>query len=316
MWFNLNMSKEVFPYLKITNQYGSGVSARSFDYESHFKKSLSYDWYDVLPYSCCLWPIIYAECSSSGEWSAQRENTANLAIEYIIDGNIEITYDKIQRTLEKGDIFVTYPGAANIMRNHNDAPCRHIQIVLRGSMTRIIPESLGIINSPYFKLNTLELNEEFLNIAANLKEIIHQRDISRARENAELAYRLLLFLAELRTNQQDNELPPVLSNAVSMMKDFNNVCKSTSQLAERLNVSRATLTRLFQKYFNVPPGEFWNHIKIETARTMLTNSSVSIKEVAEKLNFENQFYFSTVFKRETGFSPREFRKHAQSEAKN
>jgi AraC-like DNA-binding protein len=302
------MNKENFPYRKSIHPYSSGEVRRSKDYESRFKKDISYTWYDILPYSCSLWPIIYSECASSGEWSALRENVSNIAIEYIMDGCLEVVYDKETQILKKGDVFVTYPGTNNLMRNHQNDSCRHIQIVLRGSMTRLIPESLGIINCPYFKFDTEERHREFLSIARRLKEIIRQKELAYARENAELAYKLLLILAEIHTVQQDNELPQIISNAVSMMKDFNNICKSTSELAERLNVSRATLTRLFRKYFNTPPGVFWNFIKIETAKTMLSNSSRSIKEIAEMLNYENQFYFSTVFKRETGMSPREYRK--------
>lgn len=304
------MRKIIFPEHEVKNRYNDAIVKRSRGYENLVKKSLNYDWYDVLPFSLGLWNAIYAECASSGDWQSSHANTSSFVIEYIIDGSVEIVSNDQMRVLTPGNLFVSCPGTSSIKRNHPGCSCRNIQIVIMGGMSRIIPEILGITRHAFFVFSNEKYHQEFLAIARRIKEILRDKDPAFARENAELAYRLVLLLAEMVSQQHDKELPEIITNAVSMMKNTSDTCNSISNLAARLNVSRATITRLFQKHLNVSPGVYWNNIKMETAKTMLSNSSKSIKEIAEILNFENQFYFSTVFKRETGVSPREFRKRS------
>ena len=47
-------------------------------------------------------------------------------------------------------------------------------------------------------------------------------------------------------------------------------------------------------------------MKIAKAKTMLLEQDMKIYEVADKLGFESAFYFSKVFKKVTGVSPRDF----------
>lgn len=46
--------------------------------------------------------------------------------------------------------------------------------------------------------------------------------------------------------------------------------------------------------------------KIEYAKHMLSNNKIKIYEVADQLGFENAFYFSKVFKKVVGLSPKEY----------
>ena len=45
---------------------------------------------------------------------------------------------------------------------------------------------------------------------------------------------------------------------------------------------------------------------IEEAKKLLTTGNLRIYEIAESLGFENAFYFSKVFKKAEGVSPREY----------
>jgi two-component system response regulator YesN len=47
-------------------------------------------------------------------------------------------------------------------------------------------------------------------------------------------------------------------------------------------------------------------LKVEKAKLMLNNANLTITEIADKLGFQNQFYFSNVFKKNTGVSPKKW----------
>ena len=53
--------------------------------------------------------------------------------------------------------------------------------------------------------------------------------------------------------------------------------------------------------------QYFNNLKIQSACQMLDFTHMNIKEISVQLAFEDQFYFSRVFKKETGLAPQEYR---------
>ena len=56
------------------------------------------------------------------------------------------------------------------------------------------------------------------------------------------------------------------------------------------------------------PNEWIDSYVTLEMRTMLKNSSKSIKEIAKELNFPNQSFMGKYFKEHVGMSPSEFRR--------
>ena len=56
--------------------------------------------------------------------------------------------------------------------------------------------------------------------------------------------------------------------------------------------------------------KYINEVKIAEAKRMLAKTQVPIKEIAARLYYSDQFYFSQQFKRITGYSPSEYRDSA------
>ena len=81
---------------------------------------------------------------------------------------------------------------------------------------------------------------------------------------------------------------------------------SLSETASAFGLSPNYLSTLFTKNCGYSFTEYRNHIKIEEAKKLLDSGSMKIYEIAEHLGFENAFYFSKVFKKTEGISPREY----------
>ena len=80
---------------------------------------------------------------------------------------------------------------------------------------------------------------------------------------------------------------------------------SVEQLANICNMSVINMQKTFGKYAGIGIIEYYNYAKITKAKELLL-LGFSVKETALKLGFEDQNYFSTVFKRITGQSPTQF----------
>lgn len=84
-----------------------------------------------------------------------------------------------------------------------------------------------------------------------------------------------------------------------------------SVFTSNTGVSESSVYRLFLKYTGMSPGRFIMELRLEHATRMLCCTSLSIGEIANRLKFKSQFYFSKCFKRRFKMSPREFRQSGQ-----
>jgi two-component system response regulator YesN len=79
-------------------------------------------------------------------------------------------------------------------------------------------------------------------------------------------------------------------------------------LASKIHINPAYLSRKFQEEVGVGFSEYVNHYRLMMAKKMLIDKpEASIGEISEKCGFNSQHYFSQMFRKETGLSPREYR---------
>ena len=75
-----------------------------------------------------------------------------------------------------------------------------------------------------------------------------------------------------------------------------------------VNLHPVYLSRLFKNLKGVSPMEYLTNLRINKAKELiLSDSDLSLKEVAEISGYMDQFYFSRIFKTITGKSPSEYK---------
>ena len=83
---------------------------------------------------------------------------------------------------------------------------------------------------------------------------------------------------------------------------------SLDELAVRFSVSKQGLIRKFKRFTGRTPMEHLTHIRISHARRLLRDTLHSVSEIALCCGYENVYYFSNVFKQQTGMRPTDYRK--------
>lgn len=119
----------------------------------------------------------------------------------------------------------------------------------------------------------------------------------------------------------EEDLVKVLNNYSQLIRYSNQIQQSLklihqnyeekitlNYLASKIHINPAYLSRKFQEEVGVGFSEYVNHYRLMMAKKMLTDKpEASIGEVSEKCGFNSQHYFSQMFRKETGLSPREYR---------
>lgn len=81
---------------------------------------------------------------------------------------------------------------------------------------------------------------------------------------------------------------------------------SVDVMCEEVGISRAHLHRKMKELTGIPVSEFVRNIRLEQGARMLREQKLNITQVAYAVGFSNLGYFSTVFRKHFGMSPREF----------
>ena len=152
---------------------------------------------------------------------------------------------------------------------------------MRNAIERAVEESTGVSQS-----------SEYLMSGAVFELVVRLLRVSGMKETAA---------------DKKEEQDPRVSIAKQYIIDNADQRLSVSEIADYCYLSEKQLTRLFAED-GTTPADFIRTQKIKLIEQYLNESELSLKEISERLNFANEYYFNTFFKKYSGMTPGEYRK--------
>ena len=117
-----------------------------------------------------------------------------------------------------------------------------------------------------------------------------------------------IFYGILHKLCSDN-IPRELFGAVRLINsDYCDSSLTNTRLADECNISEVYFRKLFTKHFGISPKQFIIDVRIQKAKQLLAEGSLSISHISEKCGFSNPYHFCRLFKQHTGITPSEYRK--------
>ncbi len=162
--------------------------------------------------------------------------------------------------------------------------------------------------------STSDIRHCFKKIGAAVEQDRNGNQISRL-----TVYINELFLHLLEMLREKNiDLNPSLSSTHRTVELFFGDLKSNREtlcepwtvetMAQQCGLGVTSFVHYCKHLFNTTPAQYLNQLRIEAAtRQLIDNPRLSITEIAYSSGFCSSQYFATVFRRHTGFSPKEFR---------
>ncbi len=124
-----------------------------------------------------------------------------------------------------------------------------------------------------------------------------------------------LVSPSLENNNSNNTLSA--DYVVDIIKDYieKNYCSDIkiSMFSEKYFFSKEYLSKMFKKKYNCGIYEYAMKLRMNRAKLLLKDNSISIKEISDRLGFSNNNYFSKAFKNYTNLSPTEFKENSKKE---
>jgi len=232
---------------------------------------------------------------------------------YVIDGTVGVSADKNVYELSKHQLIFHKP-----MEFHKlwvpEGSFSHLFI---GSF-RAEGEAVNRFSDGVFALKTSQ--QEMME---GLLDIIRQPDAENLLNPVlcladlqpylmqNLSNRLeLLLLSLLDDNRkvrpmQEDKNAILYNKTIRTMEQYLYSQLSVPELARECGISVSALNKLFASYLGCGVHKYFIKMKIKRAIELM-HQGMPIGQISEMLGFNNQNYFSMVFKRETGASPRNY----------
>ena len=243
-------------------------------------------------------------------------------IHYFIEGDGHFLIDPKRYSINPNKAYLVAPHEFHsIIPEQNSRPISYFAI-------RFVMDDASTLFQELIALATR--TGSLLNIKRSFRlyfdDIIHMYHFNTPvmKEAAEHLFQsLLLYICcTARNMKKSNEHPegktvsPLSSNlkiihvkkAISMMQNTVEKNLQIRDIAAELNISYEYFIRIFQQEIKMPPAQYYKKLKISAASDLLISSTKSIKEIASKFDFADQFHFSHIFKKYIGISPVEYRK--------
>ena len=90
---------------------------------------------------------------------------------------------------------------------------------------------------------------------------------------------------------------------------------SLPAIADKCKLSLRQIERLFHKYRDLTPSQYYLSLRLMHAKQLLLNTNSSVIDISIATGFETQSYFTACYRKHFGSSPRNHRSQVATERK-
>jgi AraC family transcriptional regulator, arabinose operon regulatory protein len=228
---------------------------------------------------------------------------------YCVDGQGEIRIGDTSHLVLADHFFIIPAGMAHAYHSDEQNPWSiywiHFSGAKAGLFARQACQSLPIDRSKSSRIN--DRIDLFSEILRNLNRGFSIETLEYI--NLCLNYLLASFihLSQFRLVKQAGENDPIAQSINFMLENLHKKLKLVD-IARETGLSASHYSRLFLNRTGHPPIDYFIQLKIQRACRLLDNYGWMIADVSRETSFDDQFYFSRVFRKVMDMSPAEYRK--------
>lgn len=253
----------------------------------------------ALPFQVHLSGISYCD----GSYHIHRTHSTVTCIEYILKGCGTVREDGKCFCAREGDIYLLHEGREHDYFSDADDPWEKIWMNLSGSVTEHLLTAYGL--SEINHITGLDLRNDFYAFYRAARSAKNEETVQE--QCGLMFHRILLkiaaYLREVGVGEKG--LARKVRDRIDQTAGWD---LDLGQLSEEFFFSKEHLIREFKKEYRITPYEYILNRKLNLAKELLKNTSLSVSGISDYLNFCDSHYFTDFFRKRTGIPPRDYRK--------
>ncbi len=221
---------------------------------------------------------------------------------YVTKGRGVFEVSQKTHVVVPGSAMVIFPGVRHYYKPDFDVGWTEYWVGFKGPYADALREQGFLsLRKPLYEVG---LQNSLLTIYARIFELVrNQQPLFQIRASSLVLALIAEVLAHERKTVQHSSSEGLVEKAKFFMEE--NIYREVNLngIGEALGVSAPHLNSVFKSYTAMTPYQYFISIKIRKAKELLEGGSLPIKEVAFRLGFDDQYYFSRLFRKKTGIAP-------------
>lgn len=213
-----------------------------------------------------------------------------------------------QTKIRQGHVVILFPGQWHTYKPFRQTGWKEFYIGFEGPVVE------NIVSKEFISSQNQVLNVGFSEILVDLFkraiEIAKEESVSAQQRLAGIVLNIfteILYLSQKRVSEKE-QFAEVIEKAKAIMYENYNNDLDLEALSLKLCSSYSRFRKIFKKYTGSSPACYFQEIKMRKAKEFLLETDMPVKEIGYELNFRSYEYFISRFKKNTGFTPLEFKR--------
>ena len=242
-----------------------------------------------------------------------REHSDLYCIEYVLAGMGEVRCAGQHFFPRAGDVYLLPPGVRHDYRAMPSNPYRKIWMNVNGTLCDCLYREYALEGTWLFpgnggvNANGRPLFASFLSTGENDRS----NPVVLSRRLSLTLHEILSTLSAIPERFSPSAQQPY-ATAIREYLDLHvegNI--RLGKAAHDLGMSLSQLSRSFTRAYAQTPYRYYLSQRIALACSLLRNTGMRISDIAARLHYADEHYFSTQFRRHTGLPPKEFRRSSE-----
>ncbi|MFC5401387.1 AraC family transcriptional regulator [Cohnella soli] len=266
-------------------------------------------------------------------WSYPRHHHHLFELLYCWDGEVTLSTEDYEFTLETGDLLLLKPGVKHHMHNNSAKPYSFFNVHFNIDDQQL-RDHLSANAYEHMKKSTIQqtrLPACLQQLEALLQTELQNPDRHGWNDSAIVLHlaglnkllfqsQVLLLIAEVAAlldagahlhrewDRRSTTTEVDIAHAIESMIQNNMYTDiKIEEIANQLNLSRSQCYKVFTKVYGMSPRQYLTQLMLKQAKQHLLENELTIEAIAAKLGFSSISHFSRQFKRWTGVSPAQYR---------
>lgn len=238
-----------------------------------------------------------------------------------LEGTAQYTVDTVPQTVEAGDVIIIGNGQT-VSDAYVSPDCRGVVILIGDGFFNEVVKDVHELSQlflfardyPVYRLTDSEMTDAIryyshMKIKADQTTHHFRREVVRSLfttliyDLSNAIYRVIHSRTIRHTRSES-----IFIDFIRLVEQNFRSERRVSWYSEQLCISAKYLSETVKQISRRTPNDWIDNYVVLESRVLLRNSSKSIKEIAQELNFSNQSFFGKFFKEHVGMSPQAYRR--------
>ncbi len=219
----------------------------------------------------------------------------------VTKGKCSVKFDQSYFELKENDVFVIFPSVEYRLECAEDLNLMYVSFI--GTRVSEILSRLGVTKNTGFFYDMSHIRffwEQEFSCKTEFLDLVSESVILYT--FSEIGHKL--------SSSKESEIPVNTSSSMFFVKkfideNFGDPEISLESISFRFKYNKKYLSHQFKCVFGMGVSEYLNTLRISYAVSLIEQNHRFVQEIAFRCGYKDPFYFSRVFKKITGISPRE-----------